>query len=211
MPPQKLLDFATGIGLVLSEKQQTQLATYAQCVWQKKELLNLTAAQNVEEIYTRHLADGLALAAYAHDFCAKHALQNPQLADMGAGCGYIGFTLAIAWPQAHVTLVESLERRCKFMNWAALQTGLSNVTVQNIRLGQGTNFAFDVVTERAMGQLPDIFEICMAAVKPGGLFVAFQGEHPQTDQLAGVRFSLHPYQLPFDGKTRFLAGNIKHA
>ena len=151
MLPKKLLDFASALGIVLSPRQQAQLITYAQCVWQKKELLNLTAAQSLDEIYTRHLADGLTAAAYIRDFCAKHAMQKPQLADMGAGCGYIGFTLAVALPHAHVKLVESLERRCKFMNWATLQTGLTNVTVQNVRLGQATQFSFDAVTERAMG------------------------------------------------------------
>ena len=211
MLPKKLLDFAAALRLNLTDTQQTRLAMLARCVWQKKDFLNLTAAQSTDEIYLRHLADGLQAAAYIKKFCAARSLNTPQLADMGAGCGYIGFTLAVALPQAHVTLVESLERRCKFMNWTVLQTELTNVTVQNVRLGQGTDFAFDVVTERAMGQLPDIFALCSAAVKPGGLFVAFQGEHVQTGQLPAESFDIQKYQLPFDGKIRFLAGHIKDA
>ncbi len=211
MLPKKLLDFASQLNISLTALQQEQLAMYAQCVWQKKELLNLTAVQSLQEIYTRHLADGLAVAAYMRCFFDKRQVAAPQLADMGAGCGYIGIALAIAWPQAHITLVESLEKRCKFMHWAILQTGLSNVTVCHARLGQGTQFAFDAVTERAMGALPDIFTDCINAVKPNGLFVAFQGEHPQTEQVPGGVFDLHAYQLPFDKKTRFLAGAIRHA
>ncbi len=211
MLPKKLLDFAGNLGLNLTHTQQIRLATLAQCVWQKKDFLNLTAVQSMDEIYLRHLADGLQTAAYISKFCAGQNLATPQLADMGAGCGYIGFALAVALPQAHVTLIESLERRCKFMNWTVLQTGFTNVTVQNVRLGQGTEYEFDAVTERAMGQLPDIFDICINAVKPGGLFVAFQGEHVQTDQLPGESFDIQQYQLPFDRKTRFLAGYIKNA
>ena len=93
------------------------------------------------------------------------------------------------------------------MNWAALQTGISNVTIKQARLGQGTNFAFDLVTERAMGTLPDIIGICLAAVKAGGIFMAFQGENPQMPETVpadGQFIEDQSYQLPRDNKTRHL-------
>ena len=198
---KKLTNYAAQIGLPLTQAQGEKLVAYARCVWDKKDLLNLTSAATFDEVLRRHICDGLTAAAEMQKyFPAQTALQ---LADMGAGCGYIGMTLAVALPQAHVTLVESLEKRCKFMNWAALTAGISNVTVKNARLGQGTHFAFDAVTERAMGQLPDIFEICIGAVKPGGIFMAFQGVHPQ-EVTGHVPLVQQSYTLPGDNTPRYL-------
>ena len=55
----KLLDFAHQIDFSLDEKQARLLAAYASLVWQKKDLLNLTSAANLEEIILRHICDGL--------------------------------------------------------------------------------------------------------------------------------------------------------
>ena len=201
--PKSLLEFAAQMELPLTPAQADRLVAYARCVWEKKDFLNLTSAQTFEEVLSRHICDGLVAAKQVE----KLGLAAAQLADVGAGCGYIGMSLAIALPQAKVTLVESLEKRCKFMNWAALQTGISNVTIKQARLGQGTNFAFDLVTERAMGTLPDIIGICLAAVKAGGIFMAFQGENPQMPETVpadGQFIEDQSYQLPRDNKTRHL-------
>ncbi len=201
--PKSLLKFATRLGFPLTPQQADKLVSYARCVWEKKDFLNLTSAATFEEVLSRHICDGLTAAVYVQQM----GLGTAKLADVGAGCGYIGLTLAIALPQAHVTLVESLEKRCRFMNWAAMQTGITNITVKQARLGQGTHFAFDLVTERAMGTLPDIAEICLQAVKAGGFFLAFQGENPQTAQVRtelGQFVKDISYQLPGDNKTRHL-------
>ncbi len=196
-----LTNFAAQQGLAFSTQQAATLVAYARCVWEKKDFLNLTSAATFEQVLGRHICDGLtAAAALTKQFAAGTALQ---LADVGAGCGYIGLTLAVAMPNAHITLVESIEKRCKFINWAALTAGIANVSVKNARLGQGTNFAFDAVTERAMGQLPDIFNICMDAVKPGGMFMAFQGAHPQA-VLGQTPAAQIPYTLPGDNTPRYL-------
>ena len=80
---QKLYNFASAQGLVLTPGQVDLLLQYAQLVWQKKEQLNLTSVANPAEIITRHICDGLAAAAVfrkqmknVHTFSA---------ADMGSG------------------------------------------------------------------------------------------------------------------------------
>lgn len=201
--PKSLLEFAAQIGLPLTTAQADRLVAYARCVWEKKDFLNLTSAQTFEEVLSRHICDGLVAAKQVE----KLGLGGAQLADVGAGCGYIGMTLAVALAQAKVTLIESLEKRCKFMNWAALQAAIPNVQVKQARLGQGTRFAFDLVTERAMGPLPDILPICLDAVAAGGIFMAFQGENPQMPEAVpadGQFIEDQAYQLPQDSRTRHL-------
>ncbi len=201
MPHKKLISFAQTVGLNLTDLQAQRLFAYARCVWEKKDFLNLTSAQSLEEILLRHICDGMVAAAWI----AKKYPEALQVADAGAGCGYIGMTVAICLPHTQVTLIESLERRCKFMNWAAIQAGVGNVEVKNVRLGQGTHFQFDVLTERAMGPLAQIGPLCLCALKPEGTFLAFQGEQAP---LWG-KGTVEKYTLPWDDKTRHLVSYKK--
>ncbi len=209
MSVNPLRSFADNLSLSLSDAQYAQLDIYASCVWEKKDSLNLTSVDNLAEIYNRHLADGLVAAAQIKQLSHLKKWENFTLADMGSGAGYIGFTLAVALPQAHVTCVESLEKRCAFMNWALFKTGLPNLKIQKARLGQQPLGNFEVVTERAMGTLPDILPLCMSAVKPGGIFLAYQGQIPQLTDLSTapdvVLWDVKSYELPCpDNKKRHL-------
>ncbi len=206
---QILTDFAHQINLPLGEQQAQTLVQYAQLVWQKKDFLNLTSAADLREVLTRHICDGLQGASCVQQLAVQKKLANFSLIDAGSGAGYIGLTIAAALPGTQVTLVESIEKRCAFMNWAILQLGLKNVQVKNVRLGEKKDLQADFVTERAMGQLPDILGICLSAVKPGGVFIAYQGE---TSQRANVepekyqaRFTQETvYTLPADTRMRYL-------
>lgn len=207
----RLIDFAQTLGLPLTNAQADALLKYAGLVLQKKDFLNLTGAADLQEIVGRHLCDGLVAAAKINAVSKVKGMETFAAADAGAGAGFIGLTLAAALPQSHVTLIESIEKRCAFMNWAALNAGIKNVKIKNARLGQNAKWEFDFVTERAMGQLPDILGVCLAAVKPGGVFIAYQGEHPQADQTDPAKYGarlmgVERYTLPADGgKKRHLA------
>lgn len=203
---QILTDFARQISLPLSEKQAQTLVQYAQLVWQKKELLNLTSVADLNEILTRHICDGLQGALCVQQLATQKNLNEFTLIDAGSGAGYIGLTIAAALPNAHVTLVESIEKRCAFMNWAILQLGLKNVQVKNVRLGEKKDLQADFVTERAMGQLPDILDICLSAVKPGGVFIAYQSEGTESNADAVQSTT---YTLPSDDRKRKLVLFVK--
>ncbi|MDR1684760.1 MAG: class I SAM-dependent methyltransferase, partial [Elusimicrobiota bacterium] len=104
----KRTDFTAACGLNLSEGQFAPLEAYVDLIWQKKDDLNLTAAQTKQEMWDRHICDALALAGVLN----KLAADNPfTLADFGAGAGYIGFGVAMALPKANVTLIDSLQKR----------------------------------------------------------------------------------------------------
>ena len=201
MPKRTLVDFARKNGFALSVPQADTLMRLAQLVWQKKDVLNLTSCRDIEEVGTRHICDGLQGAAQLAACASKRGWNQFSVLDAGAGAGFIGITMAAALPQAQVKLVESINKRCTFMNWVILMLGLSNVEVVNMRLGEKPQQA-QFVTERAMGQLPDIFDICMDAVAPGGLFMAYQGETPLLQGLTAS--AIEPYRLPSDEKTRHL-------
>ena len=206
--PSSMCDFAASLGLALSQAQVRLLEDYAQLVWEKKDFLNLTSVSDKQEIFTRHICDGLAAAA----FCQRVAGEKESfsLADMGSGAGYIGLACAVALPQARVSLVESLQKRCSFLNWTVLKLGLKNVRVVSMRLGQKTIGPFDFVTERAMGQINEVLPLIAPTLSKGGLLAAYQSQPAQADAALAARCGLAEkepvvYILPGEEKTRYLA------
>lgn len=205
---QKLIEFAAGLGFELTHMAANQLCEYAELVWQKKDMLNLTSVSDKNEIFTRHICDGLVAAA----LLSKYAAKQPELwaADMGTGAGYIGITMAICMPQVQVSLVESLERRCAFLNWASMKLALQNVKVENIRVGQQACGPFHFITERAMGQLNDILPLVAEDLQQGGVFAAYQSTPDEAEPALLTRLHLQPqtpvaYTLPGETKTRYIA------
>src|SRR3954469_3548548 len=99
-----------------------------------------------------------------------------RIADLGAGGGFPGLPLAIALPEARVVLVESVARKCAFLEMAAGELALANVAVVNSR---GENWvdglrAQDAVTARALAPLPVLLEYAAPLLRPQGTLVAWK-------------------------------------
>ena len=174
-------DFISALGLNLSERQLEVLAAYASLVWQKKDDLNLTSVFSEQEIWDRHITDGLFAAALIKKLAADK--KNYCVADYGTGCGYIGISVKIALGDlCSMSLIETLNKRCMFMDWCLMKLGLKDIKVikahadiKGILTGH-----FDFTLERAMGKLEDILPVCCADLKAGGYFIAFQSEEQKT-------------------------------
>ncbi|HOX23329.1 MAG TPA: class I SAM-dependent methyltransferase, partial [Elusimicrobiales bacterium] len=110
----------------------------------------------------------------------------PLIADAGAGAGFSGITAKILWPQAEFVLIDSLSKRCAFMEWVCAKLELSAIKAARLRLGQDkSGIQADAVLERAMGQLEDIAGACASVAAPGGYFIAYRS----SPQDAGAQLS----------------------
>jgi 16S rRNA (guanine527-N7)-methyltransferase len=101
------------------------------------------------------------------------------IADVGAGAGFPGLALAAALPEARVSLVESVGRKCEFMQRAARAAGIDNVEIVNLRseelaAGAGREF-FDAVSARAVGRLSTLAELASPLLREEGTLVAWKG------------------------------------
>lgn len=194
-------------GLALSPEQEQRFARYAALVLEKNRSFNLTAAQDQTELVRRHLLDGLAALAPLR---AKFAGAAPSAADVGAGAGFIGLSLKIAWPELRMTLVESVRKKAAFIEWAAEKLGLEGVTVAAERADALARAGrdFDAVLERALAPLPQALKICLPLARPGGRFFAFQSEPMQGPEVAGLEDSVR-YLLPGEAKPRYLLCFLK--
>lgn len=199
-------DFIKSLYLELTQEQIQLLERYVDLVWEKKETLNLTSVADKQEIWDRHIMDGLAAASIISQKTACSA--TPMVADYGAGAGYIGIVIAVVLDWSCVTLIESLERRCMFLEWVTLKLGLKNIKVSNIRAGnEAQNPEFDFTTERAMGKIDDILPLCTKNLKEDGYFLPYQSaEGVYNDKTAKENLvreeDVLEYTLPSEEKIR---------
>ena len=130
----------------------------------------------------RHVADSL-VALELDDVRAAR-----RIADLGAGAGWPGLALAAALPAAHVALVDSASRHCRYLARAVAAGPLPNAEVVHARAeewpaGIGVH---DLVVARALASLPVLCEYAAPLLEPGGVLVAWKGAADAAEVAAGA-------------------------
>ncbi len=185
-------EFIRKLGLNLNDLQIKALQTYGELVLSKNKEFNLTAAKTLQEVFDRHICDGLQAAA----LLKQEGFNKKTGADFGSGAGFIGLTVAIALPEIKIYLVDSLQKRTKFLQWIVYKLCLKNVEVITLKIGQEQlNKNFDFILERAMGEIDDILPLCLKNLNDGGAFWALLSKNTQS-QIKAERE--HFYSLPGD-------------
>jgi 16S rRNA (guanine527-N7)-methyltransferase len=123
-----------------------------------------------------------------------------RIADIGAGAGFPGLALAVALPNAQIDLIESVGRKCTFMQLAIDKAAIPNATVLNTRsedLASGSGReAYDVVTARAVGRLSTLAELASPLLKPNGVLIAWKGKRDEEEEAQMARASESLAMLP---------------
>lgn len=173
---QRLREDAEAFGVLLSPDQLAALAVYRDllCEWNRR--FNLTAIEDPEEVLTKHFLDSLSVAGMVD------LGRQKSLIDVGTGAGFPGLVLKIAYPRLRITLLDSLEKRLRFLDRMAEALELKDVTTVHARAedaarpGPGTlRERFDVVTARAVARLRVLAEWALPFARVGGVMVAMKG------------------------------------
>ncbi|HEY2917227.1 MAG TPA: 16S rRNA (guanine(527)-N(7))-methyltransferase RsmG [Candidatus Limnocylindrales bacterium] len=158
----------TALGLHLPAAAQAAIDDHVRLLLAWNASINLTAITDPAAIATRHVLDSLAATRLLGD--GPHAI-----ADLGSGAGFPGLPLAAALPDARVSLVDSVGKKGAFLEVAVAATGLgSRVAVRIARAETLERGAWDVVTARAVGSLPDLVELALPLLRVGGRLVAWK-------------------------------------
>jgi 16S rRNA (guanine527-N7)-methyltransferase len=188
---------ATQLGVALDEAQLARLAEFARLLARWNATHNLTAIRGVDDMLTHHLLDSLALVPHFVRVTAGEAAAR--VLDVGSGGGLPGIVLAIAAPQARVTLVDAVQKKCAFLTQARVELGLGNVEVVHGRVEALLVPPFHVIVSRALSTLAQFVAWTRHLLRPGGCWLAMKGALP-TEELSelppDVRAEIIPLEVP---------------
>lgn len=133
--------------------------------------MDLTAVLDEDERVDRHDLD--SAAPLAHGLLA----QGAKVIDVGTGAGFPGLPLKIAQPDISLTLLDSLDKRVRFLGDVCAATGLTDVTCLHTRAEKAPELRgqFDAAVSRAVARLYLLCELCLPFVRTGGVFLAMKG------------------------------------
>ncbi len=170
-----LVEGAASLGIELSSAQLAQFDQFQAALLDWNQRLNLTRITSPERIETQHFLDSLTAAIPL--LPRLRAGEAPRLVDVGAGGGFPGIPLKLAFPAVQLTLVESAGKKADFLRAMVDMLALSETSVVAERAeaaGRDPSHRdrYDWVTARAVARLPVLVELCAPFLAPGGLLVA---------------------------------------
>lgn len=195
---------AQAMGLTLDEKACENMARYHQMLIEANAQFNLTRVPDEpQEAVDRNYLDSLTPLCH-------NLLSGVQKAiDVGTGAGLPGLPLSIACPQIHITLLDSLGKRVKFLDSVVQALGL-NAAAVHARAEEAARLphmrdAFDVAMARAVAPMNVLCELLLPFVRPGGKLIALKGPSAEEElaqaenaikRLGGGKPTLLPAPIP---------------
>ena len=187
-----LLDGARALGLDLDETQARKLVAHLDLLDEWNQRMNLTAIRERPAQVTKHLLDSLSVATW---------IRGNRVADVGSGAGFPGIPLAIVLPGVQFVLIESIGKKCRYLEHVKEALGLDNVEVVQSRAETYRPTArFETVLARAVGPIPDLVKHAGGLVAGGGRLLAMKGRYPEDElarKLNGWKLvAVHPLHVP---------------
>jgi 16S rRNA (guanine527-N7)-methyltransferase len=169
----QLAEGLAGLGLQLPPGIETRLLGYLALLQKWNKTYNLTAVREPSRMVSHHLLDCLAVAPH---------VEARSILDVGSGAGLPGIPLALARPEAAVTLLESNHKKAAFLQQAKTELKLDNVTVACERVeAWQPSAAFEVVASRAFSDLAEFVALAGRHAAPGGRLAAMKGIYPHEE------------------------------
>ena len=165
---------AAEAGIPLTAEQIGQFSVYHEMLLDWNTRMNLTALTAPEDVAVKHIIDSLT----AYDAALFDGART--LIDVGTGAGLPGIPLAVYAPHLTVTLLDSLNKRVRFLTEVTAAMGLQNVRCIHARAEEAARTAehraaYDIVVSRAVARLLVLLEYTLPFVRVGGTLLALKG------------------------------------
>jgi 16S rRNA (guanine527-N7)-methyltransferase len=192
---EKVQDASPLPGRLLDEAQRATITRVLELL--ETERASVSSVTDPDRAWRVHVADSLTGLEF------EGLAEARRIADIGSGAGFPGLVLAVALPGAQVDLIESVGRKCDFIQRAIDASGMANARVFNARseeLAAGAcREAYEAVTARAVGRLSTLAELASPLLKDNGALIAWKGkrdpdEESQLSQ-AAQKLAMRPEQI----------------
>ena len=218
---QTLTELLSELNIKLSDQQTSRFMQYYEMLIETNKVMNLTAITDYEEVCIKHFADSLSIVR-SYDISG---INDIRILDIGTGAGFPGIPLKIAYPEIHITLLDSLTKRIRFLDNVIDTLDLNDVgsiTTIDMRAEdyvkeEGIRESYDLAVSRAVANLRVLSEYALPYVRTGGSFISYKGDNAPEEIaeaenaisiLGGEISEVNEFTLPGSDITRNLI-NIK--
>ena len=157
----------------LPPKAEEQFVKYCESLLETNKVMNLTAITDPDEVFVRHFYDSIAIMQFV-------SFENKSVIDVGCGAGFPGLPLKLANPSISLTLLDSLDKRIRFLSDLCDDLELTDVSCIHGRAEEVSRTdareSYDFAVSRAVAALPMLCELCLPFVKVGGALLALKAE-----------------------------------
>lgn len=180
----------------ITSEQKNQFAELEVLYKDWNEKINVISRKDTDSLYEKHILHSLGIAK------VMQFADNTKILDIGTGGGFPGIPLAILFPNAHFTLVDSIGKKITVVKGVAESLGLKNVTAHHMRAEQ-LKEKFHFVVSRAVTQMPVFltwlrgkFKKDQFNTKHNGVLYLKGGE--LAEELAGLKCEIFSLKNYFD-------------
>ena len=205
MTKEEFIAALKDLNVEVTEEKLTELNKFYKLLvdWNRK--INLTRIIEEQDVYLKHFYDSLTITKIVD------INEEKTLCDVGSGAGFPGIVLKIFYPNLKVTLIDSLEKRIKYLNEVIKELNLQNIEAIHSR-GEDYQGSFDIVTSRAVANIEKLLTYTMHLVKKNGLFIAMKGNidkeiTPEIEKKISKKYqivTINKFCLPKENSNRSL-------
>ena len=191
-----LCEGAKTMDVSLNEEQVKQLLDYHALIHKWNKVYNLSAIRDPLESIKKHFLDSLSILEFT-----KPGL----LLDVGSGAGLPGIIIAIMKPKTNVFVIDSVGKKCRFMQTVKTELGLENLTVINNRV-ESFNYPelFSQITSRAFASAIDTLNKTKHLIANDGRYLLMKGDNIALENIENMESKVHVLKVPFVSDNRSL-------
>jgi len=161
-------------GIEINEIQEKQFIDYYNLLIEYNKVMNLTSITDFNDVVVKHFLDSI--------LPFSQFKQNSKVIDVGTGAGFPAIPLKIVRPDLEFTLVDSLNKRIKFLNEVITKLNLKDISAIHSRsedLAHNVEFRenYDYCVSRAVAKLNTLLELCIPFIRIGGEFIAYKSSN----------------------------------
>ena len=193
---QVLCEGAELMQINLSGKQISQLLSYLSLILKWNRTYNLSAIRDPVESVKKHLLDSLSILPF---------VKSGRLLDVGSGAGLPGIVISIMQPEIEVSVLDSVGKKCRFMQVVKTGLELENLTVINSRVESfEQNKHYNQITSRAFAGAYKTIQLTKHLLADNGIYLLMKGDYIEEKDIDKLNVIIHPLSVPFIAEKRLV-------